>query len=919
MSTIFTSPSVRPLVSWSAVRATFLGVRTTLLGVRAARLGVRPALLVLLLLLGSRAEATKGELSYPRVATYTSFVGTMTPAELDTLAWHDVAFLRDGQTIINKIRQRNPDIRLFYDWMPQNIPNWNDGATWWYPDTTWCLSRRAQFYAQQNDWYLRDVNGNRIPEAAGWAANWTRYCPRGTYGTSRGLTYVEWLVQVVMPQLITSGEVWERWHAGSSSYDGLNLEILVDCVGSWGGQNYAQADPDRDGQPEGCDTDCELGGHQDSLSILYREMNEVFHEEILRIEEAGCLVILNAGTKRMGPSWRQDVSGVKIERWLSYHWPSFYSWWEAFYGLLSFMETEILGPGYKWAEDLCGTQGADSLEGWDCSILQVIPNASWAPEKVQRLKRWGLGTCLLGDGYFNFTYEDHQIRWLPEFDWDFGAPLGDFTKEVTVNEGYPDTMYVRLFSHGFTEVNPQERPLNGVPAQDARFGFWQTVQDLTATAEAPTTATVRFTAPHHQPTPVESMELRYAQVPITPDNWSQATSFSANPIQAAPGEPMTLTVTGLQPARTYYFALRNRTFGREEPGTSNVATAALPAGEGVPPSGVTDLTMTQAGETWLRLAWSAPGDDGSIGRAQAYRIRSRASQPILTESDWSRSVDAPGTYPAPAPPGSHEQFLLDGLHPGVTYGLAVRAVDDAGNLGPLSNPTTGTTLSVPPPPPPPHTGEYYTEMPDGPGGLRVEGTGPSWIELSWIAPKGGRQGGGAAAYLIRALPGRPVLSERDWDEALRPILSPPSPAPGGARQSFRFTELPPDSLFGFAVRTRNAAGRLGPLHRPVLGRTDPIGAPGRPAALQYKWSGDREELVLSWRPSSSPEIAGYHVYGEAPDGSWVRVTADPVPVTSFALSRPRAVSLRRLTVRAVSTDGAESPRTRAVDPWTERY
>ena len=81
----------------------------------------------------------------------------------------------------------------------------------------------------------------------------------------------------------------------------------------------------------------------------------------------------------------------------------------------------------------------------------------------------------------------------------------------------------------------------------------------------------------------------------------------------------------------------------------------------------------------LTLRWTAPGGDGYCGRADHYEIR--ASTSLITGANW-KSAQLLGTMPA-APAGSPEKFAVPQLPPG-TYYFAVRAVDGAGNIAPVS-------------------------------------------------------------------------------------------------------------------------------------------------------------------------------------------------------------------------------------------
>ncbi len=113
--------------------------------------------------------------------------------------------------------------------------------------------------------------------------------------------------------------------------------------------------------------------------------------------------------------------------------------------------------------------------------------------------------------------------------------------------------------------------------------------------------------------------------------------------------------------------------------------------DSVPPGAITDLSVTASGSNSLELAWTATGDDGDVGTAFAYDVRV-ATAPFDSAGFASASrlhVAAPG------PAGTAEHARLLGLTPLTTYWVAVRAEDEFGNAGPISNLASGTTL-VPP-------------------------------------------------------------------------------------------------------------------------------------------------------------------------------------------------------------------------------
>jgi len=109
------------------------------------------------------------------------------------------------------------------------------------------------------------------------------------------------------------------------------------------------------------------------------------------------------------------------------------------------------------------------------------------------------------------------------------------------------------------------------------------------------------------------------------------------------------------------------------------------------PGAVADLAVTDAGSSHLVLAWTATGDDGATGRASAYDLRYSTSP--ITEANFAAATPVAG--PDPQPSGTPETFELGGLTHSTMYYVALKALDEFGNTGELSNVATGTTLGPP--------------------------------------------------------------------------------------------------------------------------------------------------------------------------------------------------------------------------------
>jgi hypothetical protein len=121
--------------------------------------------------------------------------------------------------------------------------------------------------------------------------------------------------------------------------------------------------------------------------------------------------------------------------------------------------------------------------------------------------------------------------------------------------------------------------------------------------------------------------------------------------------------------------------------------AASSAADTTPPSAITDLAVTQVFQSSVTLTWTAPGDDASTGTATRYDLRHSTLGPILSEAAFAASTQAVNLS-TPSVAGSTESVVLIGLNPATTYFFAIKAVDEAGNAGTLSNSPSGRTVSA---------------------------------------------------------------------------------------------------------------------------------------------------------------------------------------------------------------------------------
>jgi Tol biopolymer transport system component len=93
----------------------------------------------------------------------------------------------------------------------------------------------------------------------------------------------------------------------------------------------------------------------------------------------------------------------------------------------------------------------------------------------------------------------------------------------------------------------------------------------------------------------------------------------------------------------------------------------------------------------VTLRWTAPGNDGTSGRASEYDLR-RARAPI-TEATWNEAVRVEG-LPQPALPGTVRSFVVSGLQPATSYFFALKTADGVPNWSAVSNGVGRSTLSI---------------------------------------------------------------------------------------------------------------------------------------------------------------------------------------------------------------------------------
>ncbi|MBI5597448.1 MAG: VCBS repeat-containing protein [Elusimicrobia bacterium] len=183
-------------------------------------------------------------------------------------------------------------------------------------------------------------------------------------------------------------------------------------------------------------------------------------------------------------------------------------------------------------------------------------------------------------------------------------------------------------------------------------------------------------------------------------NWT-AGGWSSSPVSTTPvlGSPWTVPVpealrSNLAHNASYFISVR------AADGSTPVNTGSFAVGstftwqDTTPPAALTDLTgLSGPSPGEIRLAWTAPGEDGMLGgfNLGQYRIHySTDAAAVFSTAAAQVAFSTGGVVP-----GAFQGRLLSGLSAGSTYHLRVFMSDDSGNWSALSN--GATALATPQP------------------------------------------------------------------------------------------------------------------------------------------------------------------------------------------------------------------------------
>jgi hypothetical protein len=118
-------------------------------------------------------------------------------------------------------------------------------------------------------------------------------------------------------------------------------------------------------------------------------------------------------------------------------------------------------------------------------------------------------------------------------------------------------------------------------------------------------------------------------------------------------------------------------------GGYRVQVNARPEFDFAPPGAPADLTPQDVTSSTAKVQFTAPGDDGFIGKVRGYEVRLRADGQDITEANFAESFPITATI-VPRVAGENQAFQIEGLLFETDYQVAVRAYDDCRNYSPIT-------------------------------------------------------------------------------------------------------------------------------------------------------------------------------------------------------------------------------------------
>ncbi|MDD4005122.1 MAG: M6 family metalloprotease domain-containing protein, partial [Elusimicrobiaceae bacterium] len=336
---------------------------------------------------------------------------------------------------------------------------------------------------------------------------------------------------------------------------------------------------------------------------------------------------------------------------------------------------------------------------------------------------------------------------------------------------------------------------------------------------------------------LRNVTMNYSDPEIS---WPEATKLTTATVGAA-GSAQTYTVTGLNTAYYYYFAVRTKTAAGAQSEMSNTAEFQ-PAEDLIAPAAVSDLAASGGpSANQITLHWTAPGDDGTANSITGGKFELRyASHSAVTAGNNTLVSIATS-----AAAGSAQTYTVTITSEPMTYWFALWTYDSDSNASAVSNIATASVLRD-------------TAAPAAVTDFAVQPTAAEGqLKFSWTAP--GADGSSNTItdgeFIIRY---SSTVTDITITNGTELVIA--TTAEAGSEQQYILSNLVYGATYYAALWTRDVSDNLSDESNQA--HASPYDEPpAAPASLSSSTSAGGT-VTLSWPASVSPDRSYYRIYAD---------------------------------------------------------
>ncbi len=183
-------------------------------------------------------------------------------------------------------------------------------------------------------------------------------------------------------------------------------------------------------------------------------------------------------------------------------------------------------------------------------------------------------------------------------------------------------------------------------------------------------------------------DIRYSANPLNNSNFAAAIKVDDIPDPEPSGTKQTIILANRGGEENIYIAIKSTD---DKGNVSNISNIAHIRTYDIPPATINDLAVTAVTKTEIDLSFTSVGDDGLAGKAAAYDCRINTKE--IGYHNWEESLKV-NNIPFPKDSGTIQFINIDKLTANTQYYIAIRAIDEMGNMSGISNVVSVITLEA---------------------------------------------------------------------------------------------------------------------------------------------------------------------------------------------------------------------------------